>query len=53
MQCCNRKVEDMSRELVEMRVGTSLSWKSVETLKEKDLVEELEMLRKVVVDSSL
>ena len=40
---CNRRLEDMRRDLVEMRVGSSMSW-SVDVLKELELRKELEML---------
>ena len=49
---CNRRLEDMRRDLVEMRVGSSMSW-GVEVLKEIELRKELEMLTKEVERDAL
>ena len=41
----NREVENLRMQLVEMRVETSLPWGSAEIVRERDLSDELEMLK--------
>ena len=52
VKCLNRKLEDMKRYLVELRMQTSLGFQSVEIEQEIELANELEKLRKVVEDDS-
>ena len=52
VQCLNRKLEDMRRELVEMRVGTSLACRSVMVEQELELGREIEKTRDEVEGNS-
>ena len=47
----NRKLEDMRRELVEMRMETSLACTSVELEQELELGKEIEITRKEIEDN--
>ena len=52
VQCLNRKLEDMRRELVEMRMGTSLTFSSVVVEQELELEKAIEITRGEVEDRS-
>ena len=51
VQGLNRKLEDMRRELVKMRVETSLACTSAELEQELELGKEIEITRKEIEDN--